>query len=139
MRLSDVRGERTLDVIADIIEPVANIAKDKAMGELFTRKPCPDGMTPTEFMLGRVSDNLPSILRSHKADIIAVLAAIDGTTPEEYAEGMDMMSLVRDVVELINDEVFTDFLASLSPTSGAAGSQSGSTEAQAVRTPSSDT
>lgn len=139
MRLSDVRGERTLDVIADIIGPVANIAGDEDMRELFSRKPCPEGMTPTEFMLGRVSENLPSVLRSHKSDIIGVLAAIGGTTPEEYADGMDMVTLLRDVLELVNDKVFVDFLASLQQTSGAAGSQSGTTEARAAQTPSSDT
>ena len=28
MKLSDIKGERTLDVIADIIDPIANIAED---------------------------------------------------------------------------------------------------------------
>ena len=30
MRLSDIQGERVFDVIADIIDPIANIAEDDA-------------------------------------------------------------------------------------------------------------
>ena len=29
MRLSDVRGDRTLDVIADLIDPISEIASDE--------------------------------------------------------------------------------------------------------------
>ena len=38
MKLSDIKGERTLDVIAEIIDPVANIAEDKAASDLFQKK-----------------------------------------------------------------------------------------------------
>ena len=60
MRLSDVKGERTLDVIADIIDPIANIAEDKEASELFTRKKLPDGMDPRQvFSIGRGNLLLP--------------------------------------------------------------------------------
>ena len=45
MRLSDIKGERTLDVIAEIIEPIANIAEDEAAAELFRREKPPEGMS----------------------------------------------------------------------------------------------
>ena len=42
MRLSDVKGERTFEVIADIIEPVYRIAQDEAAVEMLSPKPCPE-------------------------------------------------------------------------------------------------
>ena len=50
MRLSDIQGERVFDVIADIIDPIANIAEDNAASALFKREKLPEGMTAKEFM-----------------------------------------------------------------------------------------
>ena len=44
MRLSDVRGERTLDVIADLIGPIAEIASDEEAAALFRREKVPEGV-----------------------------------------------------------------------------------------------
>lgn len=111
MKLSDVRGERCIEVIADIIEPVASIAQDEEAAALFRREKCPEGMEPSEFVLRRVTASLPRLLRGHKADVVAVLAAIEGVTAEEYADGMTLASLVRDVAELLTDEEFAAFFA----------------------------
>ena len=40
MRLSDIQGERVFDVIADIIDPIANIAEDDAASAMFRRESC---------------------------------------------------------------------------------------------------
>ncbi len=53
MRLSDIKGERTLDVIADIIDPIANIAEDEVASDLFKREKLPEGMTAKKFLLQR--------------------------------------------------------------------------------------
>lgn len=58
MKLSDIKGERTLDVIAEIIEPIANIAADQTAAALFQRQRCPKGKKPKEFMLERVKNPL---------------------------------------------------------------------------------
>lgn len=106
MKLSDVKEERTLDVVADIIEPIANIAMDKVAAELFTKKQVPEGMTVKEFMLQRVKKSVPVIFKTHKEDIIAILSAIEGITPEEYVKSLNMGKLFKDVVELMTDEDF---------------------------------
>lgn len=113
MRLSDVKGERVFDVVADIITPLIDIATSAEVKELLHPMPCPDGMDPREFMLGRIRQTAPSVLRNHKHDVVSVLAPIAGVTPEEYMEDMTFPSLLADVTELLQDEVFTDFLASL--------------------------
>lgn len=112
MRLSDIKGERTLDVIADIIDPIANIAEDKEAAELFTRKPLPDGMTPRAFLLQRARKSAPALLKRHKADLIAILSTIEGTSPESYAGELNLAKLFKDCVELLTDEAFMGFFTS---------------------------
>ena len=104
MKLSDIKGERTLDVIADIVIPVANIAEDKEAAEMFSRKKAPKGEDPRAFLLSRIRRSLPSLLKGHKKDVIAILAAIEGVAPEVYAEGLDLMKLTSDCFELFTDE-----------------------------------
>lgn len=112
MRLSDVKGGRVLDVVADLVEPVAAIASDDDAAAMFKREECPEGMTPMQFFAQRVRAGIPALLRNHKADVVAILATIEGTTPEEYEEGLTLAKLMVDVAELMTDEAFTGFLAS---------------------------
>lgn len=124
MKLSDVRGGRTLDVVADLIGPMANIASDPEAAAMFRREEVPEGKTAVEFFAERVRKSAPKLLRGHKDDVIAILSTIEGTDPEEYAEGLNLAKLLRDFVDLMTDE---DFVAFLSPSGtetaeGAAGS-----------------
>ena len=58
-------------------------------------------------MLQRVRKHLPHLLKSHKEDIIAILAAIEGISAEAYAEKLDLVKLTKDFTELLTDEAFT--------------------------------
>lgn len=106
MRLSDIKGERTFEVIADVIDPIANIAEDKEASELFARKKLPEGMSAKEFLLKRARKSVPILLKRHKADLIAILSAVEGTSPEAYREKLDLVKLSRDTLELLTDEAF---------------------------------
>ncbi len=112
MRLSEVKGDRVLDVIADLIEPVGRIAQDPETRRLLANRDLPEGMTQQAFLIARVTQHAPTIIRSHKDDVIAILSAISGVTPDEYREGMTFGSLIQDVFELLTDDAFTDFLDS---------------------------
>ena len=92
MRLSDVKGERTLDVVADIIDPIANIAEDEVASELFTRKKLPE--------------------KGHKKDVITILSTIEGTSPKEYTGALNLAKLFKDCVELLTDEAFEELFIS---------------------------
>ena len=41
MKLSDIQGDRVFDVIADIIDPIANIAEDEKASAMFRREKLP--------------------------------------------------------------------------------------------------
>lgn len=112
MKLSDIKGDRVLDVIADIIDPIANMVQDKDVAAMFKREAVPEGMGARDFFAGRMRKGLPILLKGHKADIIAIMAAIEGVTPEQYAASLDFPKLFTDAMELVTDDAFLDFLSS---------------------------
>lgn len=134
MKLSEIRGERTLDVIADIIEPIANIAENKECLKLFKKQKAPEGVDPRTFAVQRLKRGIPAIIKAHKTDMIAIFAAIDGVTPEEYAENLSLFSLLKDATDLVTDEAFVDLFMSAQNEKGAAasGAAQANTEAHGV-------
>ena len=54
MKLSDIKGDRVLDVIADIIDPIANMVQDKDVAAMFKREAVPDGMEARDFFAKRM-------------------------------------------------------------------------------------
>lgn len=132
MKLSDIKGDRVLDVIADIIDPIANMVQDKDVAAMFKREAVPDGMEARDFFAKRMRKGLPVLLKGHKADIIAVMAAIEGVTPEQYAASLDFPKLFTDIMELVTDDAFLNFLSSQETGKGAdaPGSASASSEAR---------
>lgn len=107
MRLSDIQGERVFDVIADIIDPIANIAEDEQASAMFRREKLPDGMTAKQFVTQRARKALPALLKGHKGDIIAILAAIEGVSADDYKGALNLVKLMRDATELLADDAFT--------------------------------
>lgn len=132
MKLSDVKGERVLEVIADIIDPVANIAEDDAAASLFRREKLPDGMTAKQFILQRARKSVPALLKGHKEDIIAILATICGASPDEYAETLSIPKLMTDFIELMTDDCFTALFIS-AQSGNSSGSVQADTEGQGKR------
>lgn len=112
MKLSDIKGDRVLDVIADIIDPIANMVQDRDVAAMFERKAVPEGMDARDFFAERMRKGMPVLLKGHKADIIAIMAAIEGVTPEQYAASLDFPKLLTDAMELVTDDAFFDFLSS---------------------------
>ena len=106
MKLSDIQGERVFDVIADIIDPIANIAEDEQASAMFRRERLPEGMTAKEFLIQRARKSLPALFKGHKGDIIAILAAIGGVSEEQYKRELNPIKLMQDATELLTDEAF---------------------------------
>ena len=118
MRLSDIKGDRVFDVIADIIDPIANIASDETASALFKREKLPEGMTAKAFLLERARKAVPALLKGHKGDIIAVLATIEGVSANDYRSSLTLAKLMHDTAELLTDEAFGElFISAQSGTS----------------------
>lgn len=106
MKLSDVRGERVFDVIADIIDPIANIAEDEQAAAFFKREKLPENMTAKKFLLARTRKTVPGLLKGHKGDLIAILSTIEGTSADTYKGTLNLVKLAKDVTDLLTDETF---------------------------------
>lgn len=112
MRLSEIKGERVFDVIADIIEPCCNIASDKEAASLFDRSERkPEGMSTAEFVMGKVKRSVPTLMRSHKEDLTAILATVEGVSVDEYRETLTMPKLIQGLYEILTDEDLLAFLS----------------------------
>lgn len=92
MRLSDFKGEEAIEVLGDIIEPLAMIIADKEIQELVKsgKKPA-----PIKFV--------KPALKNHKKEIIEVLAALNRKPVEEFEQEITLFNLPIMVVDLIND------------------------------------
>lgn len=132
MRLSDIKGDRVLEVIADIIDPIASIAEDEEASNLFRREKLPEGMTAKSFLLKRVRKSLPVLLKGHKSDIIEILSAIEGTSPESYSGALNLVKLIKDFTDILTDDAFAQLFISAQGQTGKApsGSALENTEAQ---------
>lgn len=109
MKLSDIKGDACLDVLADITGPVITLAQDKDVKALFSGKGCPEGEDRYQYATEHVKKGLPKLVKAHKAEVIQILAALDEKDPEEYAKELTLAKLMADLVELLTDEDFGSF------------------------------
>lgn len=112
MRLSEIKGEKVLDVAADLIEPLCNIAETEEVKKLFTREAVQDKKAAQEIVLKKLRSYAPAMIRSCKKDIIAVLAILDDKTPAEYEAEMTAFTLMRDLTTFLNDPVLMSLFLS---------------------------
>lgn len=103
MKLSEIKGERAIDVIVDLIEPIARIAEDKDAAKLFKREQCPKGESARSFLMKRIRTSVPVLLREHKNELIEIMATLQGVTTESYAESLSVPKLIADVFSMLTD------------------------------------
>jgi hypothetical protein len=111
-KLSEIRGEAVIDVIADIIEPVINIASDPDIHDLVKPEEVPDGTDAREYAAKRLKRHVPKLIKSHRADVIAILAALQGEDAKEYGENLTIMRLMNDAIDVLADDELVDFFMS---------------------------
>ena len=107
MGLSEIRGERVFEVIAELAEPVANITADDKVMALFEK-----GKGDSAKIQEKAKEAVPALMKDHKDDMVAILSAIKGTTPKEYLESVTLPSLLADVYGVITDNELLAFLSS---------------------------
>lgn len=116
MRLSDFENEDALELIADLIEPAAEIFSDQAIAEAGRK--------------GRKVEAVKIALKKHKKSVIEILARLDNVPVEKYSKNLVGMTI--DLLELLNDkalmEVFRSQGQKVAETSS--GSASENTEAK---------
>lgn len=86
MRLSEIKDDRALDVLAEIIEPAADIVADAECKRLYEES--------------KVKCAAYAI-KNHKDAVKAILAAMEGVPAEEYH--CNVFTLPMRLLEILND------------------------------------
>lgn len=102
MKLSEIKGERALDVLADLIDPVAEIFGDK---EIMTA--LQSGKAPAKA--------IKLALKNHKRAVLDMMATIDGEDPETYQPSLFV--LPKRLLDLLNDPEVQQLFSSQETTS----------------------
>ena len=95
-KLSEYRGEQALDLLADLIEPCADIFSDKEFRSLATNK---------ESLKAAVY-----VLRNKKNSALSVLATLNETTVDKY-DGT-LQDMVETLAEALKDPMLKEFFTS---------------------------
>lgn len=111
MGLAEIKGEKCFDVFAEMLEPLLSIASDEEAMEYFKVQEVPEGEDAQAYALKRTKELLPLILKKHKDDIVAILAAFDGKTPAQYLKTLTVPGLFKSINDLVTDPVFRAFLS----------------------------
>lgn len=87
MRISDIKGETALDVLADLIDPAVEIMQDSEV--------------VNDIRAGKMIHAVKHMLKGHKQAIIAILAVLNGEDPATYK--VNLFTLPKSILELLND------------------------------------
>ena len=89
MKLSEIKGDKALDTLADIIEPLSEILIDPEIQEMHKAG------------LPKLKMIKPAI-KNHKKAVVTVLALLDGADPDNYE--VNLLTLPMKVMEILDDE-----------------------------------
>ena len=115
-------NEEKLDLFADLLEPVSEIATDKEWARLWTE--------------GERFGAVRHAIKAHKRAVVEILAAIEGESPDTYT--IDGLRMLMKLTALINRPDVKEFMDGLFPSqgqkegSGNSGSATGNTGAAAT-------
>ena len=117
MKISQIKNEDALDLLADIIFPVSNIFNDMTLREKFK--------TETKATIAMY------ILKNHKRSIIEILARLEGVKVSEY--NANIVQMTESLLDIMNDKELMDFFRSqgqsmVGASSGSATENTGETD-----------
>ena len=99
MKLSDIRGEEALDVLAELVDPAVEIMADEEIAEIVRSKQPKIGL-------------VKPILKNHKKSLIQIFAALEREDPEEYVKNMNILTLPSMLIDLLNDPAIVELFSS---------------------------
>lgn len=117
MKLSEYRDGEALDLLAELIEPVASILADNDISALQK-----DGAS--------IAKIASAAIKGHKEEVLRIMAALDGVPFEEYH--CNILTLPKRLIEILNDKDLQNFFSSQGQTEepNSSGSASATTKAR---------
>jgi hypothetical protein len=123
MKLSEYRGDDALEVLAELLEPAVEILADADIAAAWRDK------NPNKTRGQKQLKAVSIAIKKHKEAVIAILAALDHETPDEYREKINVVTLPKKLLEVLNDKDLRNFFTSQEQTKDEpSGSASASTE-----------
>ena len=104
MKLSEIKGDKALEVIADIMEPISNLISDSKFKKMFENRE----KEP-------IVKKIPEIIKEHKSDIYKMLAVLDGVSVEKYKAETSVIKILKDFTDMIMDESVQKLFISAEP------------------------
>lgn len=97
MKLSDFKDEAALDLLAEIIDPAAEIFSDTKIANILRKNGAP-------------AEAVKIAIKNHKKSVIQIMAAMEGVPFEEYH--CNVFSLPIKLLEILNDKELVEFFTS---------------------------
>lgn len=102
MKLSELTAEQGLEAIANSLEHIGNIADDDDALSLCQKLVPQEGEKYIK-VFARGAKTAPRLLKTHKDDVIGILAAFELQSVEEYKKKHKLMDIIKGMVDLINE------------------------------------
>lgn len=117
MRLSEIKGEKALDMLVDLIDPVTLICADQEFVKL-----CVSNAAPIKIVR--------LLMQNHKKEVLRILAILNEEDPETY--NPSLIALPKMLMDLVKDPEVMDLFHSQDQMTGgeSSGSAMENTEAQ---------
>lgn len=96
MKISEIKGERALDLLAEMMDPITEILADKELKRI--------AANGTRIQL------IKKILKDHKKSMITILALLDDQDPETYEPTLP--EIPAKIMQVLNDPAFKSFFTS---------------------------
>ena len=125
-KLSEIQNEDAIDVLADLLDPIAEISKDKGVTAPNKDE---DGNPVPKTRLEAVQ----YVMKHHNRAVLKILAILDGVPLEEY--NVNVVQVPLKVYELLNDKDMLAFFQSqgLNLSGVFSGSATENTEAEEIK------
>lgn len=93
MKLSEIQGEKAIDLLADLIDPASKIFSDKKVQELFSED-------SNKIVIVKY------LLKNYKKEIVEIVSILNG---EDAV--INVFTLPKIVIEIISDEELLTFFS----------------------------
>lgn len=115
MKLSQMSTDRALDALCELTPHISNIAGDEAVrgtvGKAMERSEELNLYGKALLLVERMGEIIPSLLKSHRADVYGILSVLNEKTPAEIA-AQPALDTMRQVKEAFQDEDLVAFFKS---------------------------
>lgn len=114
MRLSELSTDAAASVLLSITPALSNILKDPDLrGKIGKKADLKDMSVMGIYLAGvdKITEIIPFLLDTHKADVYAILAALNNTTTAKIADQNILVTMTQ-IMETVKDKDLIDFFKS---------------------------